>query len=53
VSTSDVGSTFTMRCELREAMMAYLQRLDGGRYLARHRWQDVEGGSIEGPSRAA
>lgn len=39
VSTSEVGKLFAMRCELREALMDYLQQLDGGRYLTRQRWE--------------
>lgn len=42
VSTSDVGRTFELRCDLREAMMHYLQGLEGGRYLARQRWETRE-----------
>jgi small-conductance mechanosensitive channel len=42
VSTNEVSRTFDLRCDLREAMMDYLQRLDGGRHLARQRWERVE-----------
>jgi small-conductance mechanosensitive channel len=42
VSTSDVGRTFELRCDIREAMVDYLQRLDDGRYLARRRWEQVD-----------
>lgn len=47
VSTADVGEAFTMRCDLREALIAYLHRLDGGRHLPRQRWQDVAGGGSD------
>ncbi|MBW2526478.1 MAG: mechanosensitive ion channel [Deltaproteobacteria bacterium] len=39
VSTSAVGEVFAMRCHIREGIMAFVQALDGGRYLPRQRWQ--------------
>lgn len=39
VSTSEVGQVFAMRCAIREQMMAFVQSLEGGRYLPRQRWQ--------------
>jgi small-conductance mechanosensitive channel len=42
ISTDEISETFGMRCDIREAMMDYLQRLDGGRYLPRQRWERVE-----------
>lgn len=42
VSTSDIAAVFPMRCDLRESMMQFLQDLEGGRYLARGRWENVD-----------
>lgn len=42
VSTSQIDQTFAMRCDIREQLMAFLQGLDGGRYLARGRYERVE-----------
>lgn len=42
VSTGEVDKTFQMRCDLREAMLDFLQKLDAGRYLARQRWQSID-----------
>lgn len=51
VSTSEVGETFAMRCDLREQLMSYLQELDDGRYLPRQRWQAVgPAASEDGPA---
>jgi small-conductance mechanosensitive channel len=41
VSTDEMMHTFSMRCDIREAMIAYLQELEGGRYLTRQRWQEL------------
>lgn len=42
VSTGDIGEAFAMRCDLREAMIDFLHRLDGGRHLPRQRWQAID-----------
>lgn len=42
VSTSDISKTFPLRCDIREQLLGYLQRLDGGRYLPRQRWAAVD-----------
>lgn len=41
VSTSDITRAFPMRCDLREGLVEYLQKLDDGRYLPRQRWERV------------
>jgi small-conductance mechanosensitive channel len=42
VSTNDVAKVFEMRCDLREAMLDFLQRLDDGRHLARQRYERID-----------
>ena len=42
VSTGDITRAFPMRCDLREGLMDFLQNLDGGRYLPRQRWEQVD-----------
>jgi small-conductance mechanosensitive channel len=41
VSTSQVDKTFAMRCDIRESLMDFLQKLERGRYLARSRYERV------------
>lgn len=37
VSSADAGKNWDLRCEVREQLVGFLQRLDGGRYLPRAR----------------
>ena len=37
ISAADSGKQWDLRCETREHMLKYLQELEGGRYLPRHR----------------
>jgi len=44
-SSKDPATAWTLHCELREKMMAYIAQLEGGRYLARQRTEVREDGS--------
>lgn len=40
-STDDVTKAFDLRCDLREGMMTFLQRLEGGRFIVRQRFERI------------
>lgn len=41
VTTDRMLETFRLRCDVREHLLGFLQELDGGRYLARQRWEEI------------
>jgi small-conductance mechanosensitive channel len=46
VSAANAGDLFELRAELRERLVAWLARLDSGRYLPRQRVDDVDGKAL-------
>ncbi|WP_373047590.1 mechanosensitive ion channel family protein [Vulgatibacter sp.] len=42
VSAADAGRAWNLRCEVREKMIAWLQRHEGGRYLPRARYASAD-----------
>jgi hypothetical protein len=49
ISSRDLSQLFQMRCDIRESVMAFLQKLEGGRYLARARYERVDVAPNAGP----
>jgi hypothetical protein len=41
VSAEDADKLFDLRCEVREKLVLFVQALEGGKYVARQRLQDV------------
>lgn len=48
VSTDAIDKNFPLRCDLREQLLSYLQNLEGGRYLPRQRWEQIDAPSEPG-----